>query len=58
MLLVIEIIIGHAISDQTGGSNVVILRLQKNDIVSVEIDDRVGYGSTILSGNLLFYDIT
>ena len=54
MLLVNEICVGHAISDKTNGSNVVILRLKKNDNVSVEIDDTTAYGSIIISGYLLF----
>ena len=55
MLLVNEICVGHAISDRTDGSNVVILRLQKNDSVSLKIDATVySHKSAIISGYLLF----
>ena len=54
MLLVNEINVGHAMSDEADGSNVVIIRLQKNDNVSVEIDATAYYGSTMISGYWLF----
>ena len=54
MLLVNEIYVGHAMSDENDGSNVVILRLQKNDNLSVEINATAYYKSTIISGYLLF----
>nr|XP_022300991.1 uncharacterized protein LOC111109200 [Crassostrea virginica] len=55
MLLVNEICVGHAISDRTDGSNVVILRLQKNDSVSLKIDATVySHKSTVISGYWLF----
>lgn len=57
ILLVNEICVGQTISEKTDGSNMVILRLQKNDNVSVEIDATAYYKSTIISGYLLFYDI-
>ena len=54
MLLVNEINVGHAMSDEADGSNVVIIRLQKNDNVSVEIDATAYDKSTIISGYWLF----
>ena len=51
------VLVRHAISDHTEGSNVAILRLQKNDSIQVE-DDADGSVSAIISGYLLFWDIT